>query len=168
MPETLITFPIYSGLPDPVKAAWGVFHPGREMRLFCVEPEECSCIDIYDPVSQFHIAICQGSPAECEKWVNRHFDLPREKHFSLEVTGYGHCFTLRSRRLIIIWLSVPSREEASLVFSVLAHECLHAAYAIMDGCGIEPDFANEEHTAYLIQFLMGCYLQSIGRLLPAE
>jgi hypothetical protein len=36
----------------------------------------------------------------------------------------------------------------------------------MDGCGMKPDFANEEYVAYMQQFLMNNFVQSIGYPLP--
>lgn len=163
----LITFPAAVGtLPTSVLASWSIFHPGTYGRLFVLEPEEASCIDVYDPLSQYHIAICQGDKLQCQGWVNRHYQLPPENFFKLETDGKACCFHLRSRRLIIIWMRVPSREDASCVFGLLAHEALHAAYAIMDGMGMDPDFANEEMTAYTIQFLMNNYTQSIGLPVP--
>lgn len=163
----LITFPATDALPVPVSAAWGIFAPGRPWHLFCLEEDEASCIDIYEPVSQFHIAIVQGCPRQCEDWVNRHYKLTGADHFTLEHGTAKACtFTRQKKRLIIIWLSLPSREDSACVFSILGHECFHAAYAIMDGMGMKPDFANEEFTAYLLQFLMNCHLQSIGYPLP--
>lgn len=160
---SLITFPATTGLPHPVSAAWGIYAPGRPWHLFCLEPEEASCIDLYEPVSQFHLAIVQGCPQQCEDWVNRHYKLTGADHFTLDNGTAKACtFTLKKKRLIIIWLGLPSREEAACVFGLLAHECVHAAYGMMDGMGMKPDFANEEWTAYTVQFLMNCYLQSIG------
>ncbi|MBN8422881.1 MAG: hypothetical protein J0L73_28490 [Verrucomicrobia bacterium] len=167
----LITFPPSTGLPFSVTNAWGIYDPDRqaESRLFVLEnEEEASCIDIYEPTSQFHIAITQGSVKQCQDWVNRHYKLPPEDHFTLKATGKAHCFTFNKRRLIIIWLCIPSRADAPLVFSLCAHECLHATYAIMDSIGMKPDFANEEYTAYTLQFLMQNYIQCIGLPIPIE
>lgn len=163
----LITFPASTGLPYSVSAAWGIYSPGRPWHLFCLEEDEASCLDIYDPISQFHVAIVQGCPKQCQEWVNRHYKLDAPDHLTLDTGTAKACtFTRQKNRLIVIWLSIPSRENSSAVFGVLAHECLHAAYALMDGMGMKPDFANEEWTAYTIQFLMNNYLQSIGHPLP--
>lgn len=167
----LITFPASDGLVSSIQASWSIFHPGTLGRLFVLEPEEASCIDIYEPVSQYHVAICQGSPSQCQDWVNRHYQLLPEDYFTLRPAETSKALCCRhnysdGRRLIIIWMCVPSREDASCVFGLLAHECLHAAYAIMDGMGMKPDFANEELTAYTIQFLMNSYTQSIGIPVP--
>lgn len=163
----LITFPAAAGaLPVSVLASWGIFQPSTHGHLFVLEPEEASCIDVYEPVSQYHIAICQGDKLQCQGWVNRHFKLENETYFELKTDGKACCFHLKSRRLIIIWMRVPSREAASCVFGLLAHEALHAAYAIMDGMGMSPDFANEELTAYTIQFLMNNYAGCIGIPVP--
>lgn len=162
----LITFPSSTGLPYSVAAAWGIFAPGRPRDLFCLQTEEASCIDVYEPISQFHIAIVQGCKNQCQEWVNTHFKLTPQEFFHLETDAKASTFTRQKSRLIIIWLSLPSIEDAVCIFSILAHECLHAAYAIMDGMGMKPDFANEEFTAYAIQFLMNNYVQSIGHPLP--
>lgn len=162
----LITFPASTGLPHSVVAAWGIYQPGTDARLFVLDQEEASCIDVYDPISQFHIAFTQGCPRQCQDWVNRHFGLKDDSHFTLEATGKGHCFTLRKKRLIIVWLCVPPREDAGVVFAIAAHEALHATYAIMDGMGMKPDFANEEFVAYKIQWLLNNYLQCIGLPVP--
>jgi hypothetical protein len=162
----LITFPASTSLCAPISAAWGIFSPGRPWHLFCLEEEEASCIDIYEPVSQFHIAIVQGCKTQCEEWVNRHFELSPCDHFRLETEGKACTFYRKQNRLIVIWLSLPAREDSACIFSILGHEAFHAAYAIMDGIGMKPDFANEEFTAYTLQFLMNCYVQSIGYPLP--
>lgn len=167
--QNLITFPANDRLPYSVGASWSIFHPASHGHLFVLEPEEASCIDILEPVSGYHIALCQGDKQQCQGWINRHFQLPPEDFFKLETDGKACVFRdkkLHDRRLIIIWLSVPPRDAASCVFSLLAHEALHAAYALMDGMGMTPDFANEEWTAYMIQFLMNNYTGSIGIPVP--
>lgn len=165
---SLITFPASTGLPCSVNAAWGIFAPGRPRDLFCIEEEEASCIDIYEPVSQFHVAIVQGCKKQCQDWVNRHYEIDAEDHFRLETDGKASTFTRQKSRMIVIWLYLPSRENAACIFSILAHECFHAAYAIMDGMGMKPDFANEEFTAYMLQFLMNNYVQAVGKPLPHD
>jgi hypothetical protein len=163
----LITFPASTGLPYSVSAAWGIYAPGRPWHLFCLEEDEASCIDIYEPISQFHVAIVQGCPKQCQEWVNRHYKLDPADHLTLDPGTAKACtFTRQKNRLIVIWLSLPAREDSVTIFGAMAHECLHAAYALMDGMGMKPDFANEEWTAYTIQFLMNNYLQSIGHPLP--
>jgi len=167
----LITFPAGDYLPHAVIASWSTFAPGRPRHLFVLEPEEASCIDIVEPVSCYHIAICQGDPKQCQDWVNRHYQLLPEDYFTLRPDNDSKALCCRhnysdGRRLIIIWMCVPPRELASCIFSILAHEALHAAYTIMRGMGMDPDFANEEWTAYTIQFLMNNYTQSIGIPVP--
>lgn len=168
MDTSVVTFPSSTGLPHSVRHAWGIYDPDKEARLFVLQPQEASCIDVYECTSQFHIAITQGCPQQCQDWVNRHYGLKDESHFTLEPTGKAHCYTRQKQRLIVIWLSVPSREDAACVFAIAAHECLHAAYAIMDGMGMKPDFANEEFVAYTLQFLLTSYLQCIGLPVPLE
>jgi hypothetical protein len=162
----MITFPASTDLPSSVMACWGIFHPGRDRRLFCLTPDEACCIDVYEPVSQFHIAICQGDVKQCEDWVNRHYKLTGGDHFELQTTGKGNCYRKAGSRLCVIWFCLPDEDMASCVFSIAAHETLHASYAIMDGCGMKPDFANEEYVAYMQQFLMNNFVQSIGYPLP--
>lgn len=161
-----IAFHSAEALPVSVMASWGAYWPGSDRRLFCLTEGEVSCIDIYDPVSQFHVVICQGDKQHCEDWVNRHFELSGSAEFKLKTDSKACCFTRQSDRLIVIWLCLPSEEDGSLVFALIAHEALHAAYAIMDGMGMKPDFANEEWTAYMVQFIVGNFCQSIGIPVP--
>lgn len=163
----LITFPASTSLTYSIMASWGIFQPDNpDPRLFVLQPEEASCIDVVEPISHYHIAICQGDKRQCQDWVNRQFKLANETYFELKTDGKACCFHLASQRLIIIWMRVPSREDACCVFGLMAHESLHAAYALMDAMGMKPHFENEEFTAYLIQFLMNNYTQSIGLPCP--
>jgi len=38
--------------------------------------------------------------------------------------------------------------------SIVAHECIHASWFILDGVGIELDVDNHEALAYLVSYLM--------------
>lgn len=167
-PESLIAFPASTGLPYSVTAAWSIHYPDRPKLLFCVQHEEASCIDIYDPISGFHIALVQGDKQQCEDWVNRHYQLAATQPFKLETDGKASTFTNQSARRIVIWMRVPDEDQASAVFGLLAHEAVHAAYAVMDGMGMKPDFANEEFTAYFVQFILNNYTGCIGLPVPEK
>lgn len=163
----LITFPASTDRCSAIQTAWGCFDTQEDTgRLFVLEPTEASCIAIHEHISGYNIAICQGDKKQCQGWINRHYQLPPEDFFHLETTGHAHCWHYKSSRLVIIWLKVPARENAVCVFGLMAHEALHATYAIQDGMGMSPAFSNEEFTAYTVQFLMNCYAQSIGLPIP--
>ncbi len=162
----MIGFPASTGLPCTVRSSWGIFWPGRDRRLFCLQPGEACCIEVDERISQVRVAICQGDKEQCELWVNRHFELSGAGTFALETDGKACCFYRKSQRLIVIWMSLPSIEDGALTFALLGHECVHAVNGIMDAMGMKPDFANEEFTAYTLQMLMQSYIQSIGVPVP--
>lgn len=46
---------------------------------------------------------------------------------------------------------------------VITHECIHAAYEIMEQCGIPTCRNNEEVLAYLSDFLFDCIYKELNR-----
>jgi hypothetical protein len=135
--------------------------------LFVISPSEASAIICYDPVFSQHLVICQGDKELCSEWIHRHFgDDLLDRGFKIDGDGHAYHYRGITRNTCLIWMKVPSAQDAPLVFSLLAHEAVHAAYAVMECRGIKPDFNNEEFVAYYVQWVMNCYLQCIG--LPSE
>lgn len=58
----------------------------------------------------------------------------------------------KGRRVIIIWTRWNKKEKK--IYSVLAHECVHAAHMCLSKKGVKPDFENDEVVAYMVQSLM--------------
>lgn len=51
-------------------------------------------------------------------------------------------------------VAVSFRSTDSMTQSIVAHECLHAAWRVFDMLGVKADKDNHEHLAYLMEWMI--------------
>ncbi len=135
-----------------------VIGSGGDLPLFC--NDGTSYIVVYEAISQCKIMICQGDVERLREYIKE--VLPSIQHYillDLNKNSKAATFFHEDERIIILWL--PMVENVGII-GVLAHEALHVAYRVIQSMDVLPHTANEELTAYLIQFIVNNYTQCIG------
>ena len=79
----------------------------------------------------------------------------------------GACLGSRNDNMILIWIANTVSTRTSQIAYVMTHECVHAAFDVMDICGLShsPE-GNSEMEAYAIEwFCRKCWgrLQTLNR-----
>lgn len=153
-----------------VSKSWMAHSPDKHVddcSLFVISPDEASAIICYDCVFGVSLVICQGDKRLCSEWVHQVYgDELLERNFQIETDGHACHFRGITKNTSLIWVKVPTVENAIGVFGMMAHEAVHNAYSVMELRGIKPGFDNEEFVAYYVQWVMNCFCQCIG--LPSE
>jgi hypothetical protein len=155
-----IAFDTDGAAPAPLMQLWAT---DGVQSLFCLKQGEACAAVFYEPLFCSTLAICQGDKMQCSMFVR---DKLEEKlhnpEFLIQTDGFACNFRDAGRALSVIWLGIPKADSGVVAFSWMAHEAVHWAYATMERVGMTPLLDNEELVAYMVQFAMNCYGQSIG------
>jgi len=63
---------------------------------------------------------------------------------------YGECITIKEKKNTKTYIIL--REDACKS-EIVAHECIHLTYGVLDEVGIPYDYINQENFAYLFEYI---------------
>ena len=101
------------------------------------------------------VLLCVGSVEDAEAACREHgveLDGERKAKLRENIDAAAVCMTVNDNADVLIWSQRP------IPVPCLAHECVHAAAAILQKVGAD----GEEARAYLVEHLLDCLTSSVG------
>jgi hypothetical protein len=80
--------------------------------------------------------------------------LKRKDELELKAQGRtkGSCIRLDGEKDVLIWIENPP--DSSNTVAILVHECIHAAYEILEASGIPTSYDHQECVTYLADLIV--------------